>query len=92
MSTRERYQVAVGFFVAIIIVVTGGYAFATVRKANDKATCLQIELLKEPIRNSIADSIKQLPQLDYYKQHPAELKKALADSNRTLANFAPKTC
>lgn len=55
-------------------------------------TCVQLERVKEQIRGSVKDSITRLPDLEYYVQHPAELKQAVADSALVVERFAPLDC
>jgi hypothetical protein len=67
-----------------------------VRKSNrdrisrtDKYICIRFSV---PIEKSLHDSLKQLPTISYYKQHPDELKAAIQNTKKTIKLFDPKKC
>ncbi len=56
------------------------------------STCSQVQDIKAQIEVSLHRSRHSLPTIGYYKNHPIELAKALAQVSRTIEDFQPKHC
>jgi hypothetical protein len=54
--------------------------------------CRGIEDLKAQIFDTATSQITRLPTIAYYREHPGELKAALADAQKTANRFAPNDC
>lgn len=80
----------IAILIALFILVSGLTSFIVVR--NVSRNCNQIEALKAQIEVSIQRSIKTLPTLTYYKEHPSELQSALNQARQAAKQFAPSKC
>ena len=55
-------------------------------------SCLAIQNLNRVITASLQRSRRNLPRIQYYQQHPVELARQLAEVDRELRVFRPRTC
>jgi predicted membrane chloride channel (bestrophin family) len=71
-------------------------ARANDRQAENRETqtvlCREIENLKSSIRVTVTRSVKTLPKLAYYQQHPSELANAQQQNRAVLKRFAKRDC
>lgn len=56
------------------------------------SNCQQIEIVKTEIRHTVEASVRRLPRLAYYRDHPDELGPALRDAKASVARFAALDC
>ncbi len=89
----------VALAVAAAMLVASFTIFARDQVSDGEATaraalsnCEQIEVVKEQIRESVQASKARMPQIDYYKTHPAELKQALEDVEASVVRFKARDC
>jgi hypothetical protein len=77
-----------------VVAVTVWFAASQQRATVETSfsNCQQIEVIKAQIRGTVQDSQKRLPTIDYYRTHPAELRQAIKDSNRSIARFKQIDC
>ena len=81
-----------------LVVVIYGQRSGVQAKQHD--TCVQVNQIKEAIRsyvdNQLDRSVKSLPTIGYYRDHPVELGRQLAEINRqreaTQAAFVDGSC
>ena len=62
------------------------------QKNSQHDICVAVNKLDIGITTSLRRSFTTLPTLSYYKHHPAELAKALAQTAQTIASFEPQNC
>lgn len=80
------------FYVFIVLCMSlGVYA---VHAANEKSlrVCLRTELTKVYALGTLDRSLKTLPTLAYYKEHPLELRIQLRNVRETRHDFLPSPC
>ncbi len=92
-----RWSIAAVIFVSVTLAAvavavwsqqTNSSRIARVAMSN----CRAIEHLKAYAYSTAVRSLKTLPTLAYYKQHPDELKPALTQVREQRDYFAPQTC
>lgn len=54
--------------------------------------CVQIEELKSEIRDQLAQSIRDLPKVAYFRDHPDELLRQRNQLARSVDRFRPLHC
>lgn len=59
---------------------------------NQTRTCQQVEVLKAKLSDQVRNSNKRLPTIQYYRDHPDELKLAIRDNKKILDVLAPSQC
>jgi hypothetical protein len=84
---------------AILAVALGVLGLSRIERSQHEAAArtalsnfLQIEVIKDEIRDTVTASQARLPQVAYYRTHPDELKKALRDSAASVARFRKQDC
>lgn len=95
ISYREWFALfLVILFLASMIAffVQGANARKGVEARSAVSNCQQIEIVKDEIRATVSESVKRLPEIEYYKSHPDELKKAITDSEKSVARFKAIDC
>jgi len=55
----------------------------------NRAVCTAVVRLDEAISDTLRRSLVNIPKLDYYKQHPADLARQERDIRETLKKFVP---
>ena len=85
------------FVLVLALAFAGVVAHDSQARARDRAdlvmqNCLAIEHLKSYAYATAIRSLKTLPTIAYYKQHPDELQAALGQVREQRAFFAPKPC
>lgn len=103
MSKLNRFRLSLRdvAFVICALLITGALVMSTANMRQGNATlraqqrtdnCLQIEVVKDEIRKILERSLETIPTIDYYKTHPAERQKAIADTEFSIARFVPVDC
>lgn len=81
------------FVTAWLIVFTGLTAWNLHRnKTLSQENCAGIARLDVAISATLERSLRTIPTLRYYKQHPDERDRALAEIHRELRTFVPPDC
>jgi hypothetical protein len=75
----------------LVAIVASAYTFYRQDQVNHDI-CVASNHQNEAISNSLHRSLKTIPTLSYYKQHPAERDRALAEIHHQLRVFAPRNC
>lgn len=91
----QRFALA-AWALLVIAVFVGFWAIVGARQlAVDKFKQTDVRLCEKfskPIRGSLQRSLKTLPTLAYYKQHPDELRSAQTENRRLLREMSAKEC
>lgn len=73
-----------------LILIFSGVTYIVV--SNEQYNCMQLERLKTGTRQQIINSNSRLPKIQYYKDHPEELKTAIQTNNELLQTYGPNAC
>lgn len=92
LTWGEWQRIIVGILLAAALIYGGASAIADQRNARDKAICVQVEALKKSMRVIMTRSLTTLPTLQYYRDHPQELQKAVDSTNQALIDFKETKC
>ena len=67
------------------------YAHDRAARQNDinQAVCLAVVKLDTAITDTLKRSLANIPKVQYYREHPAELRAQQADIRRSLKKFVP---
>lgn len=74
------------------VIWAGGQTRLSAFQHADRSACVRIEALKLGFHDSLERALKTLDQYAYYRDHPAERAKAVAEINRQLRLYAPVRC
>ena len=68
-------------------------AVTLMRQSNQQhGICVAVNKLDTTIETSLRRSLKTIPTLSYYKQHPKEEATVLAQVHQEIASFEPQNC
>jgi len=70
----------------------GGNKRAQLFHKADHSACVRIELLKVGFRDSLDRGLTTLDSYQYYRDHPAEKQRVIAEIERQLRLYAPIKC
>ena len=78
---------------AILAALTSIAIYAKQRDARqsdiNKAVCVSVVRLDLAISETLQRSLKSLPKIQYYREHPAELRTAQRETRISLRKFVP---
>lgn len=96
---KQLWYVWLCLAVAVSIATIGILSFASAARDRRYAegasvlnNCLQIENIKNQIRDTVEASIVRIDEIQYYKDHPVERARAIEDVEASVRRFAPNDC
>lgn len=89
MKTRTAHMLLI--YVSVMITILVPTAFVVVG-VNQQENCNDIERIKTQIRVTLERSGKSLPDIEYYRDRPAELRRALDQNAESLEAFRSNSC
>ena len=76
-----------------IAVLSLTLCFVVTRLASvDHGTCVQVQAINAQIEVSLHRSLKSIPTISYYKNHPDELAKVIEQTQEQIELFQPHSC
>lgn len=91
--SERRARLATFLFSLEILILSAVIAYSTFIARDHRLTiCEEVEKVKAQIHMTVERSNKTLPTIVYFREHPAELKQALEQNQKTLKTFAPDSC
>jgi hypothetical protein len=76
-----------------IAVLSLTLCFVVTRLAGvDHATCVRVSRINAQIEVSLHRSLKSIPTIAYYKNHPEELAKVIDQTQEQIELFRPVSC
>ena len=85
--------IVMGLFVILFVAIVGSAINESQARADIvRRDCLAIEHLKSYAYSTAQRSLRTLPSLAYYKEHPGELRLVLDQVRQEITFMAPKPC
>ena len=81
-----RDYLGLGLTILVVLLLVRGQQVA------DHTVCVQLNTLRAGFRDSLERGLNSIPTIQYYKNHPAEKKRALTEINRQIKLYKNKNC
>ena len=98
LDADHRTSLIVLMFCALLVILSLAAVGVSLRNRSDQqaetnhSICVAVNNINRIITQSLERSKHNIPKLAYYRNHPRELREQVAEVNRSLRDFRPRTC